>query len=246
MNFIMLSFTLFLMKKKIVPIRIILSAILGSIGGIIILLAGVRYGILYVVAALLNDFVMLTPCFKLKRHTISEVLVGIVFFHGLSFVYIKIENCIFELGIPNMFKNIALLVLGGIVVLVSCYMNKKRQQRIYRTVIKNNEEKIEFMSLYDTGNILEDPISHKPVSVMEENDVINDWIRRYPEKYKIIPYRSIGNEKGVLEGMCVDEIIVWNNDKEIIEKQAIIAVYKGKLSNDGSFKMILNNGVLSN
>ena len=72
------------------------------------------------------------------------------------------------------------------------------------------------------------------------------WIKKYPQKYKIIPYKSIGKENGILEGICVDELIIWNNDKEIVQKQAVIAVYKGRLSEDNSFNMILNNGLLKN
>ncbi len=46
------------------------------------------------------------------------------------------------------------------------------------------------------------------MSVVEETEATKKWLEKYPEKYKIIPYRSVGNEHGLLEGLVVDEMII--------------------------------------
>ena len=42
----------------------------------------------------------------------------------------------------------------------------------------------------------------------------------------------------------VDELIIWKKDRQIVHKDVIVALYKGKLSKDGSYQMILNQGLL--
>ena len=54
---------------------------------------------------------------------------------------------------------------------------------------------------------------------------------------------SIGEKHGVLEGTMVDELIISVGDRDIIKKDAVVALYKGQLSQDGSFQMILNQGL---
>ncbi len=246
MNLTMIILTLFLLRKKIMPVRVIIGALLGGIFAIIILVAGIRYGIVYIIVMLINDFIMLIPSFvtNKRKFDITQIFIGIIYFHGLAFAYTKLEQCISRLGISAILRNTALLMLGVIIIFLSWYQNKQKIQRIYKVLVKNGNENIEFTALYDTGNVLSDPISNKPVSIVEESQIIRAWINKYPQKYKVIPYRSIGKENGILEGTIVDEIVIRENNREIIKKSAIIAIYKGSLSKDGSFQMILNNGLL--
>jgi hypothetical protein len=51
-------------------------------------------------------------------------------------------------------------------------------------------------------------------------------------------------EKGVLEGMVIDQLIIQQDDKKVVEDKAVIALYDGKLSKDGSFKMLLNRNLI--
>ncbi len=46
-----------------------------------------------------------------------------------------------------------------------------------------------------------------------------------------------------MEGTEVDALIICGKEGQKIEKDAVIALYKGRLSGDGSFQMILNQGL---
>lgn len=81
------------------------------------------------------------------------------------------------------------------------------------------------------------------MSIVEENDEVLCWMHEKPQKYRIIPFRSIGKEDGILEGTEVDALIICGKEGQKIEKDAVIALYKGRLSGDGSFQMILNQGL---
>lgn len=237
----MLTLALIIMKRKIVPWRIALAAFFGGVGAVLVLFLGMRYGFLYILTVLVTDLVMLFVAARLKA---SELLMGIIYFHALAFIYTKLDACVARLGIASGFRLVTLTLLTCMIMLLSWYKGRKSRQKIYTVIINENGENVELKALYDTGNSLLEPISRRPVSIIEENETTKLWLEAKPQKYKVIPFRSIGEEHGVLEGTMVDELIISINDKQIIEKDAVVALYKGRLSRDGSFQMILNQGLL--
>ena len=49
---------------------------------------------------------------------------------------------------------------------------------------------------------------------------------------------------GYCRGTEVDELIIWREDEPYVQKKAVIALYEGKLSGNGSYQMILHTGLL--
>lgn len=237
----MLTLAVFLMGKKLMPWRVLLAAAIGGCGAVFVLVFGIRYGILYIFAVLLTDFAMFQAAAKTD---IGEKLLGIVYFHALAFAYAKLEACAAMLNMGKGIRIIALAALTGTIMLISFYQNKKKPQRIYMVTITENGENVELKALFDTGNLLTEPISQKPVSIIEENETTKLWLTAQPQKYRVIPFHSVGKEHGILEGTTVDELIIWKKDRQIVQKDAVVAFYKGKLSKDGSFQMILNQNLL--
>ena len=207
----------------------------------LILIFGIKYGIFYILAVLATDFMMFLVAGNADT---GEKMLGIVYFHALAFAYTKLEECAAMLGIWKGNRVITLAVLIAMIMLIAHYQSRRRAQRIYMVTITENGEHIELKALFDTGNSLTEPMSQKPVSIIEENETIKLWLAAQPERYRVIPFRSIGKEHGILEGTMVDELIIWKKDRQIVHKDVIVALYKGKLSKDGSYQMILNQGLL--
>ena len=63
------------------------------------------------------------------------------------------------------------------------------------------------------------------------------WMK--PEKFKMIPYHSIGKENGMLEGYEVGAMEVKGDTGEKQFDKVIIAIFKGKISQKGGYEMIL-------
>lgn len=105
--------------------------------------------------------------------------------------------------------------------------------------LPGDEGIVEVSALIDTGNGLTEPVSHKPVAILEEEawEHLRRWMR--PEKFKVIPYHSIGKDNGILEGYEIDTIKVKGNECEKQYDKVIVAVFKGKVSKGGSYQMIL-------
>ena len=116
---------------------------------------------------------------------------------------------------------------------------KRRRSLFCRVSLPGESGPVEFEALIDTGNGLVEPISQKPVAILEAEQwkKLKIWMR--PEKYKIIPYHSLGKENGVMEGYEIDTMKVKGKENEKQFHEVIIAIFKGKVSKKGSYQMIL-------
>ena len=169
---------------------------------------------------------------------------GIIYLHGMAFAYTRFMECADRLDGRGTARILAAALVLGIVIFILIYRRFMERGRIYRVVLTQEDENVEFRALFDTGNLLTDPISGKPVSVIEETERMKQWLEKYPQKYKVIPYQSIGNEHGILEGMTVDELMIQKEEEQVVKKETVIALYKGKLSKNGAFQMILNHNLI--
>ncbi len=239
LDMLVLMLVAYLLGKKPALWRFFAAAVLGGAGAVLILWLGLHYGIAYILSVLVLDMAMCLLLFCEVR----QLLVQILYFQGLSFVYTKIGNCMAALGIGRMERLAASVLLVAAVLLVQAYHKKQEKKRLYRVSIVEDGRQLDFQALFDTGNVLTDPYTGKPVSIVEENEELLCWLHTKPQKYRIIPFRSIGKENGILEGTQVEELIICGREGQRVEKNAVIALYKGRLSGDGSFQMILNQGL---
>lgn len=228
-----------LLGKRPVPGRLFASSVLGGAGAVLILWAGFGYGIAYVLSVLVLDMIMCLILFS----NIRQIPVQVIYFHGLGFIYTKIGSCMAALGIGRFERIASSVLLVAAVLFVGAYQKKQERKRLYTVRIVEGGKQLDFQALFDTGNSLTDPYTGKPVSIVEENEDILCWLHEKPHKYRIIPFRSIGRKNGILEGTEVEELIICGKEGQKVEKDAVIAVYKGNLSGDGTFQMILNQGL---
>lgn len=115
---------------------------------------------------------------------------------------------------------------------------KRRQKNRYIVRIIHKEQTVSCYALYDTGNVLFEPVSRECVHIAEyavlksilesDTEILSSMV--------VIPYHSVGEENGVLYGIRVERMIVG----ECVIEKPIIAIYKGKLSAGENYGMILN------
>ena len=243
----LLLLTLLLLKEKIIPWRLILASLIGGVGSVLIFLSGIHFGIGYIFVVILLDAFILFLCMKnawKRKALFQRLIVGIIYLHGMAFAYTRFMECADRLDGRGTARILAAALVLGIVIFILIYRRFMERGRIYRVVLTQEDENVEFRALFDTGNLLTDPISGKPVSVIEETERMKQWLEKYPQKYKVIPYQSIGNEHGILEGMTVDELMIQKEEEQVVKKETVIALYKGKLSKNGAFQMILNHNLI--
>jgi sigma-E processing peptidase SpoIIGA len=237
--FVLMVVTL-LMGMKVKPLRLVGASCIGAVVSVGILYLRAGYGITYVAVVTLADFIMLYTMGIYKRKSLN----GIIYMNVISFVYSKLNDCIYRLAGRQISSMAAAVLVMGLGIFVIMYGKKLEKKSLYKVVLNENGRSLEVKALYDSGNLLVEPVSGKAVSIIEKTSVLDDWIKSTPEKFKIIPYKSVGMEKGVLEGMVIDQLIIQQDDKKVVEDKAVIALYDGKLSKDGSFKMLLNRNLI--
>ena len=247
MDLQLLLLTMLLLREKVIFLRLLAASLVGGAGAVMILLSGIGFGIAYVLLVLVLDLAMLLVCVRKPikgRPAFQKLVMGIIDLYGMVFAYGKLMECAGRLVGERLAQILVTGVIIGIVIFILAYRSLMEPRHIYEVTLTEEGENVICRALFDTGNLLTDPISGKPVSVVEETALMKGWLEKYPQKYKIIPYQSVGREHGVLEGIVVDELVIKKEQEQVVKKGAVVAFYKGKLSKNGDFQMILNHSLM--
>lgn len=151
---------------------------------------------------------------------------------------------------------LSIWMLGIIAVLITAFMpifirimNRMNNhlQTIYQVTIHLENQMVTVRGLFDTGNHLREPISKKPVTIVEYeviNTIMEKRLEEYTTRIKMIPYRSIGQNQGMLYGMIVDELEVQIGKEVKRHKNVVIGIYHGTLSSKKEYQAILHEEML--
>ena len=99
-------------------------------------------------------------------------------------------------------------------------------------------------ALVDSGNGLMDPISGVPVSLVEESAIAQYKDKLQKEKFRIIPYHSVGNPVGILEAYFVEGMVIKKDGEKLEIKNPLIAVTNEVISANKRYQMILHPTIL--
>lgn len=111
----------------------------------------------------------------------------------------------------HMIPIMGVLAFGGILALVfyreTGRRAQERQELLEVKLVTESGFKMTVKAIVDTGNGLQEPISGKPVSVLDKETFAVLWQSEDREKgFRAIPYRSVGCEGGIMKGYELPEI----------------------------------------
>lgn len=141
----------------------------------------------------------------------------------------------------------AVLGLGSLTYQAVTYAKerrKKEKREFCKVTLRRGECSVTVDALVDTGNGLTEPISGKPVSVVEEEVLQNLWPEGLPELFRAVPYHSVGCAHGIMKGYEVPEAVVEIEGFRSTVHQIYLGADKNKISVSGSYGMILNPRLL--
>ena len=128
--------------------------------------------------------------------------------------------------------------------------------------IIQKDKKVKVKAIIDTGNFLTDPITKMPVVVVEKEKLIdifpksvlentmdfvngdNTEMEEYLSKIRIIPFKSLGKENGLLLGIKVDGVIINYQGNDNFIKEVIVGIYEKKLSSNNSYSALIGLNIL--
>ncbi len=147
----------------------------------------------------------------------------------------------------NQLIYLILISVVVIIVIVRVYRTYKKNSDIYKVTVIVDNHKIMLHGIVDTGNQLTDKYTGKPVNVMDksyfENVLyqINDYGRL---KYHFIPYRTIGNNEGIIEVITSDYMYISGKDETKAYKGALIGLSDRKVSQNGEYQALINGRMI--
>lgn len=120
-----------------------------------------------------------------------------------------------------LFSTVALVLIFGILERV--FRVYKQQKECMREVVLYwNGKSCHIHGYADTGNQLIDPFFQKPVSIISRDawKLLTDSVKS--PAYFVIPYKTVGNPHGILQGAQIDYMVVLQGkDSRIYEKPVI-------------------------
>ena len=245
MNFYLLKLTAKVLNLKPCLKRLILGSIAGAVGYCLVISIPCFSYTLKVMAGMLPVGILMIKL-GLNITGIKALLYGIGWMFTFSFIlggfilFLKGKLPVVYESVQGGIFIMACGLLGYELFQSAIAVHKSKAQNRFCTVrLDTDKGWLKIAALIDTGNGLTDPISHKPVAVLEEEiwRSMTKWMRK--EKFRVIPYHSIGKEHGILEGYEVDRFEVECDTGMKTQNNVIVAVFKGKLSECGGYQMIL-------
>lgn len=209
---------------------------------------------------------------SLLKHLIIFYLTSFTF-GGVAFAllyFVRPQDILIQNGVLIGTYPIKMILIGGIVgfvIITISFKNikgKLKREDIYCNVKLNVEEKTKIITaLIDTGNFLKDPITKIPVIVAERESlkglfpdeilfntskIINGGsidLGEYASKVRVIPFKSLGKDNGLLLGIKIDEAYIEYQDNVYEIKNVIIGIYNGILSRNRKYVGLVGLDVIN-
>ena len=254
MNYIILYATGFVQKRKMKNFKLIISSVLGALYAIISYLKIIPiYSTLFM--KILLSVIMIYVAFN--NENAKQLLKNLLLFYLASFVIggcalallymISPQRVSFVNGVLVGTYPMKVTLIAGLVgfLIIQCTFSlNKRQMKIKDLLcdleVSINNKKVKMKGYIDSGNTLKDPLSKKPVIIVEkevmEQIIEVDKLMGGDENLKIrlIPFKSIGKQNGMLIGIRPEYVKIKYNENQIITKKVIIGIYDKKISKNYS------------
>ncbi len=266
-NSVILYVTLLIRKVKISIVRILISSALGSLYAVISIKINNNFIMKIILSVLM--IAIIYPTKNKKRFLETIILFYLISItaggSAIAISYLIQDYKISELNnLPIISFPILISGLGtvvGIILIMATINNLKnrisKKDIFFDVEIYIEDKKEKLKALLDTGNMLKDPLSNKPVmiatkrslkSIIPEEilDNINlilggDKIGKLiTKRIKLIPFNSLGNEHGILIGIKSDKIIINNNEI----KDVIIGIYEKEFSKTRRYDALIGIDLL--
>ena len=177
----------------------------------------------------------------------SLVMAGSGFFLGSIMIWIlnllrTVLKGSMSLVITLVTGYLSYRLLLGILAVV----NRKRENCLKTVVIHvpKLHGTIRVKAFLDTGNHLTDPLSGEPVCVISKKLAGQISSCFAPEKYHVIPFQSIGRDRGILNAYELPKLVIEDDERSVKKEHVIVAISNTGISEESIYQMILHPRLL--
>lgn len=253
--------------------RLFLGALLGAFYGVLMIYPGTAFLYAVSIKAL---FSLLIVAVAFPRLTIKKYLQATAYFYFISFAmagavlggssFLSRNSYLFQsLDVKStaLFFGAAMAVILGRWGIIHLKRHWQKSQFRISVEVFIEKKSLILEALIDTGNELRDPLSRKPVIIVEYQalkKILPEDFRQYFEKYggedvtkvmercgtphwitkvRMVPFNSIGKHHGMLLGYKPELVVIFGQ-KKVVTRDVIICLYHKPLSTSGGYRAVLN------
>lgn len=194
-------------------------------------------------------------------------------FGGVTFAllyFISPGNILFENGALVGTYPLKMILIGGLIgffIIIISFKSIKnklsKKDMLCNISIVFEEGKVDVNAIVDTGNFLKEPITGKPVIIVEK-DVLKNAIpvdilenmqaiingtkeieEKYMSKIRLIPFSALGTEKGLLLGIKPENFYINYQGKIVENKKVIVGLYNKKLSRNNKYNALVGLDIVN-
>lgn len=235
-----------ILKKEIFIKRLFLATAAGSVLGCLNVLWFYHLRLPRVLFLIVSVWITIRIGFPVRRKKFLYLVGYILAAAGmLGGVWTAVQN-----EIPLPWAAGFAVSIGICWIFYRVLWDNFRQQKdfLYEVAFEWNHRKMKVSAFLDTGNFLYEPIGHMPVSVLEEEAFLRYFDEPLTELIKhgdvgdirMIPYRSVGCEEGMMPGILVKNIQITNGNQRAEAFKGIVGISKRPLSSDGHYELLLH------
>ncbi len=116
---------------------------------------------------------------------------------------------------------------------------RRQESTVYDLLLVTKKEEIHAKGFYDTGNLLVDPLVHKPVHIIRK-ELLQEQIRAEGLHIRLIPFHSLGKEEGLLKAVTLEGMYILQMGRPIYLDHPVFGIAEEKLFQDQRCDVILN------
>jgi stage II sporulation protein GA (sporulation sigma-E factor processing peptidase) len=210
-------------------------------------------------------------CFYLTSLGLGGLALGVIFFlHAGAITSLNEVGMIIN---GHLWTGIllGLAALGAAVKGLAALQRKGLWEKLFKipVLIRSGCNQVKIDAFLDTGNQLTDPLTGRPVIVVEYSllkPLLPLQVRPFFEaegeadiwevlsslggdsdasRFSAIPFQSLGKSRGLILGYRPDEILLEQPGRQPRAVTAILAIYRNSLVPDGSYQALLGPDLLN-
>lgn len=116
--------------------------------------------------------------------------------------------------------------------------NRRRRQRLFSARLTWQGRESRVTALWDTGNRLYEPVTRRPVHVLD-GAVARELAETVPAVF-YVPYRTVGRSQGLLPAIVLEELEVEREGERILMKRPLVALSSRPVSPDNEYQLLLH------
>lgn len=149
------------------------------------------------------------------------------------------------LGIPASFFWIKAGIGALFLTLATKIFMQKKQiaEQIFQVEVVNHGKTWELRGYWDSGNLLIDPYVEKPVNILK-NSLAEQIFSEKEDHMRLVPYRSLGNENGLLSVFNAEMMYIYQGEKRLVVAPVVFGIAEAGLLKDKEYDIILQTSML--